>query len=385
MRTRLRLPIHRSAWLTLLATVTLFLSIFLNGLTTAPAFEHLMDFGSFIAASRENAQGNDPYTTRSPLVFQIHSQRTGQVLLSPNLNPPLSLFLFSPLASLNPLRAANGWRMTSAALYAACILLLALAYPRAASIPRLIWAVSLAGFWHTLAVGQIYILLLLPILAVWILTERGYLVLAGIALGGIIALRPNFLFWLALLAVSGDRVVVRSALISGLALSILPIAVYGPSVYAQWLSALAAYPGAGLLIAGNSSLASLMARAGSPLPDLLLAVPFAIIMLFILNRTRKNKPLEHIHMLGLVGSLLISPFSWVGYTILTLPIFLTREHWSWQLVLAAALLAFPYLLVLMFFQVSMLSSIVFGWVYGWGLLLILLEPSAPVQGSMPTA
>ena len=385
MRTRLRLPIHRSVWLTLLATVTLFLSIFLNGLTTAPAFEHLMDFGSFIAASRENAQGNDPYTTRSPLVFQIHSQRTGQVLLSPNLNPPLSLFLFSPLASLNPLRAANGWRMTSAALYAACILLLALAYPRAASIPRLIWAVSLAGFWHTLAVGQIYILLLLPILAVWILTERGYLVLAGIALGGIIALRPNFLFWLALLAVSGDRVVVRSALISGLALSILPIAMYGPSVYAQWLSALTAYPGAGLLIAGNSSLASLMARAGSPLPDLLLAVPFAIIMLFILNRTRKNKPLEHIHMLGLVGSLLISPFSWVGYTILTLPIFLTREHWSWQLVLAAALLAFPYLLVLMFFQVSMLSSIVFGWVYGWGLLLILLEPSAPVQGSMPTA
>ncbi|HEX2989765.1 MAG TPA: glycosyltransferase family 87 protein, partial [Anaerolineales bacterium] len=263
-----------------------------------------MDFGSFIAASRENAQGNDPYTTRSPLVFQIRSQRTGQALLSPNLNPPLSLFLFSPLASLNPLRAANGWRMTSAALYAACILLLALAYPRAASIPRLIWAVSLAGFWHTLAVGQIYILLLIPILAVWILTERGYLVLAGIALGGIVALRPNFLFWLALLALSGDRVIVRSALISGLALSLLPIAVYGPSVYGQWLSALTAYPGVGLLIAGNSSLASLMARAGSPLPNLLLAVPFAIIMLFILTRTRKNKPLEYIHMLGLVGSLL---------------------------------------------------------------------------------
>ena len=369
---------HPQSWFAALAVVTLLLVLLLNGLTTAPALEQLMDFGSFIAAGREAAQGNNPYTTDSPLVYRLDSQTSGRSIPSPNLNLPISLHLFAPLASMDPLRAANGWRLASAILYTAGILLLSAAYPRAVSLPRILWAASLAGFWHTLAVGQIYIILLLPCIAVWILAERGYRIPAGIALGLIVALRPNFVLWLGLLAVTGNLIVSLWAVATGLTLSLLPLVRYGPVIYEQWFSALSGYPEIGLLIAGNSSFASLAARFGLAWAGILLSVLFAAIV-FFLTRTRSGLPLRSIHTLGIVGALLISPFSWVGYTLLTLPIFLTREQWSWRLVFAAALLAFPYLLVLMFFQVSPLSSIVFGWIYGWGLLLILFDLTESAQ------
>lgn len=383
MHSRLLASSHPHSWFAALASVALFLILLLNGLTTVPAFEHLMDFGSFIAAGREAAQGNNPYTADSPLVYRLESQISGRSVPSPNLNPPISLLLFAPLANLDPLLAANGWRLASAILYAAGILLLAAAYPRAVSLPRILWAVSLAGFWHTLAVGQIYVLLLIPSIAVWMLSERGYRIPAGIALGMIVALKPNFVLWLGLLAVSGNFIVALWAAATGLAISLLPLLRYGPVVYEQWFSALSGYPEIGLLIAGNSSFASLTARFGLAGAGVLLAVSFAAIALYF-TRTRSGLQLSRIHTLGIVGSLLISPFSWVGYTILTLPIFLSREAWTWRLTAAAGLLACLYLLVLMFFKTSLLASVLFGWIYGWGLLLILIDlPGKPQADPQP--
>jgi hypothetical protein len=136
-----------------------------------------------------------------------------------------------------------------------------------------------------------------------------------------------------------------------------------------------------LLIAGNSSLQSLTARFGSSTPGTVLSVLLVGVGLYFAYHNKYS--LNKINALGIVGSLLISPFSWAGYTILTLPIFFSRSQWNWQYKLSAAMLSFPYLVILYFFQKSFFNSVLFGWLYGWGLLLILVELVIPKDREPP--
>jgi Glycosyltransferase family 87 len=349
--------------------VALALTIILNITWIQSALDQLLDFGSFIAAGQEAASGHNPYTEDSLLVYLIESENNAQPLPSPNLNPPLSILFFIPLSKLDPITAVSGWRIATALLFGMGVLILANSYPTSTNLTRIAWALSLAGFWHMIALGQIYAPLLILAIGVWIFTERGDHKLAGLALGAIIAIKPNFVFWLVLLGVTGYTAAALTAAIVALALSILPALIFGVEVYKQWLTALFNYPSRGLSIAGNTSFQSLTARFGSALPGTLISLLFIAGSLYFAHQHKFS--LNRINTLGLVGSLLISPFSWVGYTILTLPIFFARSRWSWPYKLSAALLSFPYILILYFFQKSFFNLVLFGWLYGWGLLFIL--------------
>ena len=350
----------------LLALVTI-----LNLLSIQPALGNLLDFGSFISAGKAAREGKNPYTTDSPLVFQVTSQNSDQTLHSPNLNPPVSIFFFRPLADVNPAKAALAWRVISAIMFITGVIILARSYPKFTNPIRILWALNLAGFWNMIALGQIYAPVFLLAIGVWILAENKYSILAGIMLGTIIAIKPNFIFWLLVLGVARQIATILSAAVTALVLSLLPIAFFGPQIYQQWFTALANYPSIGLLIAGNSSLQSLTARFGSAIPGLILSVFLVIAGLNLAHRSKYIQ--SKANTLGIVGSLLISPFSWAGYTILTLPILFSRRRWNWWHLLAAIALSFPYLLILYLFQQSLFSSILFGWLYGWGLLLILVD------------
>src|SRR5687768_6517569 len=349
--------------------IILFVAIIINIASVKPALNQLLDFGSFIAAGKEAAADKNPYSIDSPLVFQVESQNTDRTLPSPNLNPPISIILFRQLADLDPSRAVFAWRITSVILFGVAIIILAGAYPRFITTPRILWALSLAGIWNTIALGQIYAPLLVLSISTWIFAERGFFKLAGIMLGCIIAVKPNFVLWLILLGATGYMTIVVSAVVSVLIISAITIPFFGFQIYPPWLTALTNYPSIGLLIAGNSSFQSLSARFSSDVPGTILSLLFACGVLYLVYHHRFS--LSKTNALGIVGSLLISPFSWVGYTILTLPIFFSRQNWSWHFKLAAAILAFPYLLILYFFQKSLFNSVLFGWMYGWGLLLIL--------------
>jgi hypothetical protein len=303
------------------------------------------------------------------LVYQVESQNTKQVLPSPNLNPPISILFFAAISDIDPIKAVSCWRIVTSILFALGVFILAYCYPNPKNPTRILWAFSLAGFWHTLALGQIYVSILILAIGAWIFSERGNHKLAGVTLGAIIALKPNFTFWLILLGATGYITVALSAVITALMLSILPILIFGPGVYQQWLAALSNYPSIGLLIAGNTSFQSLAARFGSALPGTVMSILFVGGVLYFARR--RNFSLNKINTLGIVGPLLISPFSWTGYTIMTLPIFFSKSNWSWQYKFSASLLAFPYALILYFFQKSLFHSALFGWLYGWGLLLIV--------------
>ncbi len=347
------------------------LTIIFNFKSIEPALHHLLDFGSFIAAGKEATMGKNPYAADAPLVYRVESNDTDQSVPSPNLNPPLSILFFIPLSNLDPAEAASGWRITTANLFGAGIFTLASFYPASLTPMRMLWALSLTGFWQILALGQIYVPLLILTIGTYVLAERGYPRLAGLTLGIIIALKPNFVFWLLVLGAAGHMTIAMTALIVGLALSVLPFLIFGIELYQQWLIALSNYPSIGLLIAGNTSFQSLTARFGSALTGTLISVLFVGGSLYFAHFHKLS--MSKIHALGILGSLLISPFSWVGYTILTLPIFFSRPRWLWQYKLSAALLSFPYVLILFFFQKSLLYSVLFGWLYGWGLVLIVAE------------
>jgi hypothetical protein len=349
--------------------VVLALTIILNIISIQSALDQLLDFGSFIAAGREAASGNNPYTEDSLLVYLLESESSDRPLPSPNLNPPLSILFFMPLSNLDPIPAVSGWRIATAILFGLGILSLAIFYPMSRNPMRIAWALSLAGFWHMIALGQIYAPLLILAIGVWIFTERGDHKLAGLALGAIIAIKPNFAFWLVLLGAAGYTTAALTAAIVTLALSILPALILGVEVYKQWLIALLNYPSLGLSIAGNTSFQSLTARFGSTSLGTFISLLFIGGSLYLIHQHKFS--LNKINTLGLVGSLLISPFSWVGYTIMTLPIFFSRPKWSWPFLLSAVLLSFPYILILYFFQKSFFNLVLFGWLYGWGLLLIL--------------
>jgi hypothetical protein len=82
---------------------------------------------------------------------------------------------------------------------------------------------------------------------------------------------------------------------------------------------------------------------------------------------------EYVSALGIIGSLLASPISWTGYTILLLPIYFCLKKWTFPTIASAVILSIPFAIVLQFFQDSFTNFVILGWLYGWGILLLLAE------------
>lgn len=150
------------------AILILFLGIgyFINLLSIIHA-EGLFDFGSFIGSGRLANQGTNPYSLDSPLINKVSFPEIGIEGFAPNLNPPISVLLFRLFAKFDPHQSLLVWRVITSVLFILSILLLNHSYPvkGIGGMMRLIWAFSLAGLWHTIRFGQIYgVLLLLTVL-----------------------------------------------------------------------------------------------------------------------------------------------------------------------------------------------------------------------------
>src|SRR5438045_2456951 len=88
----------------------------------------------------------------------------------------------------------------AARLFRAVGLLMA-AYPDKRNLLVLLAVVSLAGVWHMVWYLQLYAPLILAITCSWLLMRRGNLLIAGVMLGLVVAVKPNFgVVILALLA-----------------------------------------------------------------------------------------------------------------------------------------------------------------------------------------
>ncbi len=330
--------------------------------------EHgLWDFGAFVASGRAAANGLDPYGIYPPLT--PHVVFPGFESWNPNLNPPISALLFQLFDTADPAATFQVWLIISVLCYAAAVLLLLWRYRDRFYTPLIgIWAFGLAGFLDTLYLGQIYTPLVLAAVGAWLLMERGKMIEAGILMGLLVSMKPNFLVWPVLLFLAGYR---RSSLVSVVTAAIIaaiPLFIFGPEIYFNWLG-LVAGDGDRAIFLTNASLSGLAARAGLAW----LGTPISALLLLSLAywAFRYRPSLLDVSALALLASLVASPLGWTHYTLFLLPVIFHHAHrvWIWPV---AAALAVPVPFVLAQFGKAPWTQLTSGSVYGWALVWLLV-------------
>ena len=351
--------------LTRLAAGGVLLVLAAYGLHAAWPTGELRDYGSFVASGRAATEGENPYGIH-PLTF--HVALPGFEVWNPNLNPPVSIPVFQVFDLVDPHRGFAAWWGVSLLCYVAAIALLTRRYGGRRRWLLVPWALALAGFWDTLALGQIYLPLVLAAVGAWLLLERGREVTAGILIGLLVAVKPNFGIWPALLLLTGRWRTTAACGVTVAALWSVPLVMFGPEIYAQWFALIAGDRGrTGFLT--NASLPGLAARVG--LAPVGLAGAATLMAAAIWWTVRRRPDALRTSETGIALGILASPIAWVHYTLFLLPLFFSRRALSWPLAAAAALLVVPVPVVLRLLDAPLWQQVSAGSVYNWAALLCL--------------
>jgi hypothetical protein len=345
---------------TTIAIVSLLLTLIVWQMARSLPGPELRDYGSFIASGRAANEGQNPYSIH-PLTF--HVSLRGFEVWNPNLNPPLSVLVFQVFDRIEPFKGLRLWWSFSLICYVASIGLLAWQYGQ--SLPLVLWGLALAGFWDTLFLGQIYVPLVMAAIGCWIMLERGRDIAAGLLLGLVIAVKPNFLVWPGLLLLAGYRRVVVVAGATALLLSALPLMVHGPEIYRQWFELIFSDRHRTVFLT-NTSLLGLTERVGTPL----LGRVLSLLLLFglALWAWRRRPAAPTASAMGILGGILASPIAWIHYTLFLLPLFFARSL-TFPMRLAAMLLVLPVPFILRYLGADGWVQVSIGSAYAWGVLL----------------
>jgi hypothetical protein len=260
------------------------------------------------------------------------------------------------------------WWAISVLCYAATVLLLVRRHAHRQALFPALAAFALAGFWDTLLLGQIYLPLVLAGTAAWLFLERGERVRAGVLIGLVVAMKPNFLVWPAILFLAGHRTVAVAAIITAAAVSAIPLIVLGPEVYRQWFALIASDRERAVFLT-NASLGGLAARVG--LPKLGVVLGLALLAGLALWALRQRPNVLRASGPALVAALLASPIAWVHYTLFLLPILFAR--WQWLSIrVVTALLMIPVPFIIGQFGRPSWVQLTTGSVYAWAVVLCFL-------------
>jgi len=351
-------------WIVSLALAVLSVLAIMSEFPRVAPSRDLWDFGSFVASGRAAGEGLNPYGIY-PLTLRV--ELPGFESWNPNLNPPISALLFQLFDLAEPHRAFRVWRWISVAFYAVTVLLLVLRFRGPEAPLFALWAFALAGFWDTLFLGQIYLPLVFAAVAAWLMLERGVGLWAGILIGIVVAMKPNFLVWPVLLFLAGHRRPALTGVAAAGAISAIPLALYGPEVYRQWFELIASDRERALFLT-NASFAGLAARAGMPFLGTVLSL--ALLGGLAAWAFWRRPGVIPASSLALVAALLASPLGWIQYTLFLLPVFLT--HWH-RLAMrgVAALLIIPVPFIIGQLDKPAWTQITTGSVYGWAVVLCL--------------
>jgi hypothetical protein len=285
-----------------------------------------LDLLSFLISGQASRDGMDPYAVY-PANVLLHDRGLDFAVV--NLNPPALLPLFRALSGFDWLTVSLAWRVASVLLYAVAVCVLVRRYRRGRLTS--LWAASFPPFWIAVWHGQLYAILAVLSALAWLSAERRT-ALTGGAIGLIVAIKPNFATWPALLFVGGHRRVSASALAIAGVVTLASFAVEGPAVMSGWMRGSTA--SGSLLVAWreNGSLPAVGARLGEPLAGYVGAV--AILAWVAWRYWRRRPDFFTTSSAALAGALLAGPIAWPGYGVVLLPNFLDRR-WDGRRVLAA--------------------------------------------------
>ena len=336
----------RYAWpavLLLLATAALVMtailyvtrgSFVLERLASNDINDHL-DFDTFWRSTVALLDGRDIYRTNAAY---------------PNLNPPLFTVLIAPLGLLDVWQAYRLWVLLSTVLIVGSMLLVAveLRMRAAAVVPVVVAALLSSPAIATLGLGQMYPVLAAVLATAWALDRRGRWVLAGVALGLVVALKPSLAPVLLVPALRRRWPTFGAALLTGTAATVLAWIVCGAQSTPEWARRLRANPMTTYW--DNASLPGTIQRLtsandwGRPIIEvpngavigLVLGLGLLAITIWLVRRP----PVGPDTALWAVAaaSLLASPLTWHNYLLVLMPailVLVTRGSWP----VAALLLA----------------------------------------------
>ncbi len=355
-----------------------FLGGALGRISTSSMRVHV-DFDSFWLSARALLGGGDIYDAGARLV---------------NLNPPVWTVLISPLGLLE---AIDAYR-----LFVVVSVLLALGYLAwTAEELRLrpVWAVVGTGLLlfsspllATLALGQVYPVLALGLVAAWISDRRDKQRLSGAALGLVVALKPSLapvLLWPLVRRRWGSFV---AACVSGVAATLVGLVVAGPSATFRYVDIL--NEGFASAYWDNASIPAAATRFftehrfGENLATLpwMVYVGYALgIGVIVLTAVRIRGGGEAGLWALVAASLLASPIAWHNYLVLLAPgvLLLLARGWIAPALFLLALQAIPAQWPLLWNNEGTIGATFALTLYlyillaHWVLLLLAAEPEAP--------
>jgi hypothetical protein len=293
-------------------------------------------FGSFWASGWAAAHGLNPYAVY-PLTWIFDLPGHVGKVVDLNLSPPALLPLFAALAWFSPAVAVKIWTLLSAGLLMGSGALLVREYRGSVQHRQIVWLLLGQAAFNTLWLGQDYSLTLALAVTAWILLERNRQVAAGLALGLLIAAKPNYALWALLLVFCGRSRAAAVAAGVAAVLCAVPLALYGPGIYGEWLRAVAGDPH--WFFPNEVSLSGLATRLGHARAGEGAAVALLVAACGVVAWKRPS--LRVTSGVALSVGMLASPLAWYQYTLLLAgPLFARRWGVAMSLLLVVLMLPF---------------------------------------------
>lgn len=311
--------------------IALAVNVLVSSVWVAVEFGGLKDLDSFLHSGAAYARGLNPYD---------HHWWLKPAPISPealNLNPPASVYIFEPLAAMDREVLGYAFLVSIIAMVGVSVALLMRAYPDKRHWLFVLVVVSMAGVWQMVWYMQIYAPLILAMVGAWLLLRRGEWLLAGLLIGLVIAMKPNYGLVALVLLAAGHYKPAAASLVTAGVISLIPIVVDGPQVYWQWLHLTQEFDG--YHWTSNSSVVTVGERLEMAPAGQLAALVIGLTIIALSRRWRPDV-LTAVG-LGTMGVLLVGPVSWAGYTLLLLP-YLFSIHWDRWTWVAVGMLALPF-------------------------------------------
>ncbi len=290
------------------------------------------DFDTFWRSAAALWTGGDAYDTGASLV---------------NLNPPFWTVLLAPFGLMEAFPAYRLFSMLMFALAAGCLIWTAREVKLRAgwTVVAVVLLLASSPLLATSALGQLYPILTLGLVACWTFERRGKPVLAGVALGLTVAIKPSLLPVLLWPVARLRWGMLGAAMASGAAATILGVVVLGLGATFDWVDivlreSLSTYW-------DNASLPAAAARLftenryAAPLADApwMVSLAYSLGILAVFVTAAKVRDDGDAGLWALVAAaLLASPIAWHNYLVLLGPgilVLMARGRWGVGLVLIA--------------------------------------------------
>ncbi len=271
------------------------------------------DFDTFWRSARAFWEGRDVYDTGARLE---------------NLNPPLWILLLSPFGLLEPLVAYQVFVLMTLIMTVGYLALVAdeLRLRPAWAVVGTAMLLLSSPLLATLALGQIYPVLALLLVAAWVADRRNQPLTSGGILGVVVALKPSLAPILLWPLVRRRWRAFGVALVSGAVATLVGVVVVGPGATLDWLRLLSDSSASPYW--DNASLPSAAARlfTESPFAQHIAILPWTIPVAYalgigaiVLTAARVRQGAE-VGLWALVAaSLLAAPIAWHNYLVLLGP------------------------------------------------------------------